>query len=414
MKQIYIILSILLALGCNAQDTIKVLFIGNSFTYVENMPDLFRNIAESAGYKVKIQMYAPGGVSVGDISQGTQAHMNNPVVYENIRSDKWDYVVLQDNQGRFVYDYGQFPSSSLVIQGHLQIRDSVIKNNNCAKMVWFAGWGMKNGMPPYGNNGIEMIDRIAANYRFLNDSAHEIIAPIGEAWKRIIITNPAFDLWSQDETHPSLEGAFLTANVIYATIFRDNPAYSLENGGLTAITADLLKQTAWQTLNDSFPVTNLHSITPELLFQNNQFTAGNYQHYCWYQNMQWLPSENTPILNIGLSGHYFLIALNNVGCRLKSMSQHLLITNVESNSSQLHYQLYPNPAQTTLYLETSIDAAFPLTISFRNINAQNLKMITLQNISDLSIDVGDLCKGLYFIEITDRNGKSVIKKMIIE
>lgn len=65
--------------------------------------------------------------------------MNNPVVYENIRSDKWDYVVLQDNQGRFVLDYAQFPSSSLVIQGHQQIRDSVLKNNPCAKMVWFEG-----------------------------------------------------------------------------------------------------------------------------------------------------------------------------------------------------------------------------------------------------------------------------------
>ena len=129
MKQIIIILSFLLALNCKAQDTIKVLFIGNSYTYVENMPDLFRQIADSAGYKVKTQMFAPGGVSVGDISQGTQAHMNNPLVYENIRSDKWDYVVLQDNQGRFVLDYGQFPSSSLVIQGHLQIRDSVLKNN---------------------------------------------------------------------------------------------------------------------------------------------------------------------------------------------------------------------------------------------------------------------------------------------
>lgn len=68
-----LIITILISSFLHAQDTTKVLFIGNSFTYVENMPDLFRNIAESTGYKVKVQMYAQGGVSVGDISQGTQA-----------------------------------------------------------------------------------------------------------------------------------------------------------------------------------------------------------------------------------------------------------------------------------------------------------------------------------------------------
>ena len=414
VKQIFIFLYFLMALGCKAQDTIKVLFIGNSFSYFENMPDIFRNIASNAGYKVKTQMFAPGGVSVGDISQGSQAHMNNPLVYENIRSDKWDYVVLQDNQGRFVLNYGQFPSSSLVIQGHLQIRDSVLKNNPCAKMVWFAGWGMKNGLPPNGNTGIEMIDRIAANYRFLNDTAHEIIAPIGGAWKKIILSNPAFDLWSSDETHPSLEGAFLTASVIYSTIFRDNPSYSSENAGLSSLTADLLKQSAWQTLLDSFAVTNLHTITPDLLWQNSQLTAGSFQHYFWYKDMQWLSTFNTNTLNVGLSGHYYLMAENNAGCKLKSISQHLLITDVEENSQQNQYKLYPNPAHTELQIETSRASNLPQSIRILNSNALCVKKLELRNASIQSIDVSDMSKGLYFIEITTYSGKLELKKLMIE
>ena len=36
-------------------------------------------------------------------------------------NDPLRYLVLQDNQGRFCLGYGQFPSSSLVIEGHLKI-----------------------------------------------------------------------------------------------------------------------------------------------------------------------------------------------------------------------------------------------------------------------------------------------------
>ncbi|MFZ4399710.1 MAG: T9SS type A sorting domain-containing protein [Bacteroidales bacterium] len=407
MKQIIIILSFLLAMNCKAQDTIKVLFIGNSYTYVENMPDLFRNIADSAGYKVKTQMYAPGGVSVGDISQGTQAHMNNPAVYENIRSDKWDYVMLQDNQGRFVLDYGHFPSSSLVIQGHLQIRDSVLKNNPCAKMVWFSGWGTKNGMPPYGNTGIEMIERIAANYRFLNDTAHQIIAPIGGAWKKTILSNPAFDLFSPDEMHPSKEGAFLTASVIYATIFKDDPSFSSANGGFPATTANLLKLAAWQTLIDSFPASNLQSNTPELQWQNSQLIAGNYQHYYWYQNMQWISTVSSNTLNVGQSGHYYLMAENVLGCKLKSISKHIIITDIEEHTSNDEVRIYPNPAKNIL----NIDISTASDIFVYDANGKLIALSESKNGKTSGLDVSHFSKGLYFIKI-QTNANIVYRKFI--
>jgi hypothetical protein len=407
MKKIVCIFVIILALSCKAQDTIKVLFIGNSFTYVENMPDLFRNIADSAGYKVKIQMYAPGGVSVGDISQGTQAHMNNPLVYDNIRSDKWDYVVLQDNQGRFVLDYGQFSSTSLVIQGHQQIRDSVLKNNPCAKMVWFEGWGLKNGMPPYGNTGIEMIERIAANYHFMNDSLQQIIAPIGGAWKKLIITNPAIDPWSADETHQSLAGSFLTANVIYACIFRDNPGFSNANGGLTVNTSTILKQIAWETFTDSLPHINLQSITPVLLWQNNQLIAGNYPYYYWFKDMQWLSNNTSNVLNVNQNGHYFLIAKNTNGCLLKSISQHIFITSDDEMTKKPDFRIYPNPVED--FLNIPIENATEVFLY----NANGSLITTFNGSANqvCRLNTTELKKGIYFLKFQVEK-QNIIRKFI--
>lgn len=408
---VILIITILLNSFVQAQDTTKVLFIGNSFTYVENMPDLFKNIAESAGYKVKIQMHAPGGISVGDISQGTQAHMNNPVVYDNIRSDKWDYVVLQDNQGRFVLDYGQFSASSLVIQGHQQIRDSVLKNNPCAKMVWFEGWGLKNGMPPYGNTGIEMIERISANYHFMNDSLHQIIAPIGGAWKKLILTNPAIDPWSADEAHQSLAGSFLTAGVIYATIFRDNPVYSSANGGLAANTANLLKQIAWETFADSLANINLQSITPDLLWQNNQFVAGNYQQYFWYKDMQWLTAANSNTLNVNQSGHYYLIAQNTMGCKLKSVSQHLIITDIKEYDFEKLINIYPNPANDYVYINCNISDYSTCNISIYNLQGSLVKTEKFKDYHQ-RINVADIANGVYYLQITSEEFSKTIKLII--
>ena len=403
MKYLFGILLALTLITVKGQDTVKVLFIGNSFTYFNDMPMMFDSIARSAGYKVKTQMYAPGGVSVGDTSQGTMAHMNNPVVYENIRSDHWDYVVLQDNQGRFVLDYGVFPSSSLVIQGHLQIRDSVVKNNPCAKMVWFTGWGMKNGLPPNGNTGIEMIERIAANYRYLNDTAHQIIAPIGGTWKKIILMNPAFDLWSPDQTHPSVEGSFLTASLLYATIFRDFPQNSPFNSSLTTSTTSLLKQAAWETLNDSFPITNLASITPALVFQNNQLVSNIYSQYNWYQNLQYLQGENSNILPVSSTGYYFLMASDTYGCKLKSLTQQINFQSQEEVTQQNNMMLFPNPASNELNVTFNFPVSEKMQFEVMDFSGKIVKKgkATLSQLNSqlLKINIALLPSGFYVFSV---------------
>jgi hypothetical protein len=85
-----------------AQDTVRVLFVGNSFTNFNNLPDVFRQLALGKGKFVITGMHAPDGVSVGDTAQGTLAHMNNPNLFDSIRLNHWDFLVLQDNQGRFI------------------------------------------------------------------------------------------------------------------------------------------------------------------------------------------------------------------------------------------------------------------------------------------------------------------------
>lgn len=49
--------------------------------------------------------------------------------------------------------------------------------------------------------------------------------PVGRAWQRVKQTDPAFDLFMlSDDEFPNIDGTYLTAAVIYATILGRNPA----------------------------------------------------------------------------------------------------------------------------------------------------------------------------------------------
>ncbi len=308
---------------------------------------MVKSFADSAGIAMTFSMHAPGGVSVGDTAQGTLAHMNNPAVYTMIRSQKWDYVVIQDNQGRFVRDSAQFPGASKVVEGHIKIRDSVLANNSCAKVVLFGGWGVKNGLPPYGNTGIEMIRRILTNYYVLNDTMNEVIAPIGEAWIKTINYLPGTDPWSPDQQHPSQEGSYLTAAVIFSSVFQMPVKNINYHAGIPSAVSNVLKAysdtvLANPGLHTHYNLGGAERITIQMSGNVLQLN-GTYSSYAWYRNGILL--GNTPTVALSGNGTYSCFVVDATGCRIKSCTFKLLTTGinvVEGAESSL--VVYPNPS----------------------------------------------------------------------
>ena len=66
----------------------RVLFIGNSHTYYNDLPERFRQICVSEGVPVEVTMLAHGG-------KGLDFHRNEPEVRFNILYGNYDWVVLQ-------------------------------------------------------------------------------------------------------------------------------------------------------------------------------------------------------------------------------------------------------------------------------------------------------------------------------
>jgi len=401
VKQVFIILSILAGISCRAQDTTKVLFIGNSFMSFNDLPTLFSQLAQGSGEQVVVASRIPGGASVGDTIQGTFAHMYNPDVYSLIKGDDWDYLFLQDRQSRFAMGRGIFPGDSKVIEGHIKIRDSLLFYHPCAHMAWFAGFGPKNGYPPYSTTGVGLIDSIYQNYKYLEDSIGQVIVPIGPAYLRIIADYPSIDLWGPDEEHPSLKGSLLIASVLYATVFKSSPMASSFNPGIPDEEDSILKTTAYQTTMDSLGFSGLSGITPAIIHSGDSLMVTGYQTCSWFFNGLPYPANNC-VAEISQTGNYFAWVTNGNGCMFRTLEQLYMITTGtnDKNDKTEPCEIFPNPASSKVFVNTTV----PLhQLSIVNSAGNIMKEISSPS-NKTEIEISSWPNGLYLILVTQKYG----------
>ena len=91
MKKILLFVFLLAgtALAAQKSQPIRVLFIGNSYTFYHNLPDLVSQIGESVGFPIDATACTKG-------SQRFTGHLQNGKLLRMLAAGGWDYVVLQE------------------------------------------------------------------------------------------------------------------------------------------------------------------------------------------------------------------------------------------------------------------------------------------------------------------------------
>ena len=226
----------------NAQDTscTRVLFIGNSYTFVNDLPNTFAKLARSGGHKVEVAMAAQGGWRLAD-------HLQSPDTLKALNSQAWDFVVLQEQSEipavAQVRNQDMYPATRELVKK--------IKATG-ATAIFFITWAHREGMPENGMANYEnMQAQIDAGYNGIAQELNVPVAPVGPAWLSALKQGPELSLWQADGSHPTEEGTYLAACVFYAVIFHESP------DELTYY-ADLSKQAA-KTLQTVASKTVLHT-----------------------------------------------------------------------------------------------------------------------------------------------------------
>lgn len=190
----------------------RILFVGNSFTFFNDFPGMFANLAQSSGRVVQVDMVARGGWTCAD-------HANSAETLDAIAHGKWDYVVLQEQS--------QLPALAdqrrEKMYPALRTLDEKIRESG-ATPILFMTWAWKNGLPEYGLSDYYMMqDEVQSGYLEIANELDVMVAPVGMVWQDALSKDSQLDLWQIDGIHPSKEGSYLAALVFYVVLFQHNP-----------------------------------------------------------------------------------------------------------------------------------------------------------------------------------------------
>ena len=293
-RPISILIFLLISINfCFAQSKkLNVLFLGNSYTYVNNLPQLIKDIALANGDTLVFDSNCPGGHTFNN-------HFNNATSLSKINAQAWDCVILQAQSQEPSFSPTQVAAQTLPYAIKL---DSLIKNNNnCTETVFYETWGRKNGdasncgsYPPICTY-TGMQNRLRASYKLFADTTQAIMAPAGEAWRKSIAQNPTLELYSSDQSHPALEGSYLTACVFYETLFHKSVLSNTYTAGVSSINVNFLQQIAHDVVNDSLLTWNIGKYNPCATTGLNEFSSQ--QHFVLYPN----PAQNVLQTNTNAS-----------------------------------------------------------------------------------------------------------------
>jgi|TARA_Y100000994_G_scaffold249623_1_gene262777 hypothetical protein len=239
-------------------DTLKVLYIGNSYIANNDLPNIISSIANSMGDYIFFESSLIGGATL-------QSHTSNINTNNLIMDGDWNYIVLQEQS-----QYPSFPMWQVVqdvFPYANQLCNLIDQYNECNETIFFMTWGRENGdqsncdsWPPVCTyEGMD--DLIYERYMMMANDNNAIINPVGAVWRHIRDYEYDLDLYSSDGSHPSFLGSYVAGVCFYTTFFQKNPLEIPWNNkyGISENEVSLIHEVVKQVVYDNLGEWNIIS-----------------------------------------------------------------------------------------------------------------------------------------------------------
>lgn len=387
-------------------DTIKVLFIGNSITYFNNMPFMFDSIAHAKGKNVQVTVYAPGGT-------GFVNHAVDPSVFSLFRNSMWDIVVLQPGSGES--PGVSFPVNTTIQRGRILL-DSIYNYSPCARVYLYE---IPYGVPSATTYStyFTVQQAIRDSVKKMSDSLYIPMIPAGECARAYYTMYQNLLLHSSfNDIHPNANGSLLIASAFYTGIFQDTVSGCSYHSSIQVDTArkffNIVDTVVLNHLNNwNINTYNLHAhFSSSMAGTTVNFTnlSINYTRLRWDFGDGNISVATNPVHTYAAPGVYNvkLYAFNRMDCVDSiTMSINIAPLTIHTTHAELEQVIiYPNPVADVLYInKTTVEV-----LDYKIINALGN---TLQSgkLSDTltPLDVATLPKGVYMLQLSrDRIGRS--------
>jgi hypothetical protein len=202
-----ILLLVVLVIGCGAsrihsspEPGLRVLFIGNSLTYANDLPAIVQALSEAAN-KARLDYKA---IALPNYS--LEDHWNQGAARREIAAGKWDVVVLQQGPSALM-------ESRRLLVDYTRRFDELIRGSGARTAIYMV-WPSKARSKDF--------DAVAASYTAAAREVGAELLPAGRAWQEAFNRKPDAALYSADDFHPSVTGSYLAAIVIYQQLYNDH------------------------------------------------------------------------------------------------------------------------------------------------------------------------------------------------
>lgn len=180
---------------------LKVLFIGNSLTYANDLPRTVAQLALSAG----LQACYCYQIAYPDFA--LEDHYDFREAVTALEEESWDFVVMQQGPSAL-------PSSRVSLIQWAGVFGDLIDENG-AQAVMYGVW-------PEFDRFFDF-PTVAESYRQAAASIGALFAPAGEAWQFAWAADSTLPLYSADDFHPSNLGTYLAALTIFQRVYDRTP-----------------------------------------------------------------------------------------------------------------------------------------------------------------------------------------------
>ena len=222
-----------LALAAQGAGKSRVLFLGNSYTYKNDLPWMVAELARHADVAIDVAAMTPGGATL-------ERHWNEKEAVKVIRKRSYDFVVLQEHSLRPLQEPKKMATFAARFAKEIHRRE--------ATTILFLTWARRDKP--------ETQAELTRVYREVAKKVQARIAPVGPAWAAARKQRPDLALHHEDGSHPTPAGSYLAACVFYAVLTQKSPVglpHTLHRDKKPVVAlekkdARLLQQIAWDTV----------------------------------------------------------------------------------------------------------------------------------------------------------------------
>ncbi len=204
--------------------SLKVLFIGNSFTARNDLPGLIAKLAAARGKSLEHHLISAGGASL-------RTHWNAGEARKAIEKGHYDRVVLQEQSTLPV-------KNAKRMHENVRLFDEAIKAAGSTTVLYMT-WARLNAP--------ESQQAITDAYAGVGRELGATVVPVGLAWQRFLRRHERPVLHDKDQSHPTLAGSYLAGCVFFAVLFQESPV-GVDAGvaGLSGEDLAVLQEAAWR------------------------------------------------------------------------------------------------------------------------------------------------------------------------